>query len=144
MEAGGGDPARPRRVERASCYYRTSGYYCKTYTQNGLKSSGLLNGKALYLLYTSVSSSQHSTQHTAVGIQTVSLYIQLRFTYPILLITLFSRAFNRSSFGAAPSHFPDRTLHPMRDFRRLLYKGVADPYEPCACDEDSRVKAIMQ
>ena len=32
----------------------------------------------------------------------------------------------------------------MRDFRRLLYKGVADPYEPCACDEDSRVKAIMQ
>ena len=64
------------------------------------------------------------------------------------------RAFHRSSFGVAPSHLPDRTLHPMRDFRRLLYRPTvqvgahhtyaADPYEPCACDEGSRVKAIMQ
>ena len=54
------------------------------------------------------------------------------------------RAFSRSSFGVAPSHFPDRTLHPLRDFRRLLYNGVTNPYEPCACDGDSRVKAIMQ
>ena len=64
------------------------------------------------------------------------------------------RAFHRSSFGAAPSHLPDRTLHPLRNFRRLLYRSTvqigahheyaADPYEPCACNEGSRVAAIMQ
>ena len=64
------------------------------------------------------------------------------------------RAFHRSSFGAAPSHLPDRTLHPLRNFRRLLYRSTvqigahhvyaADPYEPCACNEGSRVSAIMQ
>ena len=40
--------------------------------------------------------------------------------------------FHRPSFGVAPSHLPDRTLHPLRDFRRVLHPNQ-DPAE-CACN----------
>ena len=46
---------------------------------------------------------------------------------------------SRSSFGVAPSHLPDRTLHPTARFPATLYRCTdgrcTNPYEPCACDE---------